>query len=116
MAAEKKVIISIYKKLTLSTSPYKKSTHWKQTLFYVENPFSIEEGDKIIGHIKTEKANDKVTAKGRPSGIATTIIVTAMIIYFKIYPISFPVFQPSGIISPSKSLIHRTMKIKIAEI
>lgn len=26
-------------KITLSTSPYKHQTHWKQTLFYVDCPF-----------------------------------------------------------------------------
>lgn len=26
-------------KINLSTSPYKKQTHWKQTLFYVDCPF-----------------------------------------------------------------------------
>lgn len=29
------------KKITLSTSPYKKQTHWKQTLFYVDSPFEV---------------------------------------------------------------------------
>lgn len=35
------------KKITLSTSPYKKSTHWKQTIFYLEKPFDVEVGDQI---------------------------------------------------------------------
>ena len=29
------------KKVTLSTSPYKKSTHWKQTVFYIDEPFTV---------------------------------------------------------------------------
>ncbi|XP_058825042.1 uncharacterized protein LOC131685372 [Topomyia yanbarensis] len=32
-----------------STSPYTKPTHWKQTLFYVEEPIAVEEGQVIKG-------------------------------------------------------------------
>lgn len=35
----------------LSTSPYKKYTHWKQTVFYMENDLDVREGDKIYGSI-----------------------------------------------------------------
>lgn len=49
------------KKYTLSTSPFRKSTHWKQTIFYVESPFKVEENtDKIVGSIKVEKADDNI--------------------------------------------------------
>ena len=29
------------KKITLSTSPYRKSTHWKQTIFYLDKPIKV---------------------------------------------------------------------------
>ncbi|XP_053693656.1 uncharacterized protein LOC128741701 [Sabethes cyaneus] len=32
-----------------STSPYTKPTHWKQTIFYVEEPIPVEEGQVIKG-------------------------------------------------------------------
>ena len=46
------------KKITLSTSPYKKQTHWKQTVFYVDNPIDVIPKDKIIGKIKVAKAKE----------------------------------------------------------
>jgi hypothetical protein len=46
----------------------------------------------------TENASDKVTAKGRPSGTATTTIATDKIRYFKIVPICSEESQPFGII------------------
>ena len=30
------------KKILLSTSPYKKSTHWKQTIFYFDEPLNVQ--------------------------------------------------------------------------
>jgi protein arginine N-methyltransferase 1 len=44
------------KKINLSTSPYKKQTHWKQTLFYTDKPFEVYPGDKITGNINVLKA------------------------------------------------------------
>lgn len=35
----------------LSTSPYKKYTHWKQTVFYMEQDLDVREGDRITGNI-----------------------------------------------------------------
>ena len=35
----------------LSTSPYKKYTHWKQTVFYMEQDLDVREGDTIYGSI-----------------------------------------------------------------
>lgn len=49
-----------HKKYTLSTSPYKKSTHWKHTIFYVEKPFSVDEEDKIECCIKVDKADENI--------------------------------------------------------
>ena len=37
--------------INLSTSPYKKYTHWKQTVFYMENDLDVREGDQIYGSI-----------------------------------------------------------------
>jgi hypothetical protein len=44
------------KKIVLSTSPYKKHTHWKQTVFYVDEPIDVKPKDMIVGKIKTGKA------------------------------------------------------------
>lgn len=46
------------KKIILSTSPYKKQTHWKQTVFYVDQPFEVEIGDKVFGNILVGKAKE----------------------------------------------------------
>ena len=46
------------KKVLLSTSPYKKQTHWKQTVFYVEEPEQLVEGDTVTGTINVAKAKD----------------------------------------------------------
>lgn len=35
----------------LSTSPYKKYTHWKHTVFYTEKDFDVREGEVIYGSI-----------------------------------------------------------------
>ena len=35
----------------LSTSPYKKYTHWKQTVFYMEQDLDVREGDVIYGSV-----------------------------------------------------------------
>ena len=45
----------------------------------------------------TEKANERVTAKGRPSGMATTITVIAKIKKFKSWVKSLPVSQSRDI-------------------
>ena len=43
----------------LSTSPYKKYTHWKQTVFYMEQDLDVREGDTIYGSVacRQSKAN-----------------------------------------------------------
>ena len=35
----------------LSTSPYNPYTHWKQTIFYLDKPFTCRAGDEIKGSI-----------------------------------------------------------------
>ena len=46
------------KKIVLSTPPYKKHTHWKQTVFYLDNPFDVYPEDKISGTVKVSKAKE----------------------------------------------------------
>lgn len=43
-------------KIVLSTSPYKKQTHWKQTVFYLDTPISVNPGDIFEGNINVTKA------------------------------------------------------------
>lgn len=44
------------KKICLSTSPYKKQTHWKQTVFYLDQPLDVYTGDVVEGKIRVCKA------------------------------------------------------------
>ena len=44
------------KKFNLSTSPYLKSTHWQQTVFYVKKDFAVNKGDKVTGSIAVRKS------------------------------------------------------------
>ena len=46
------------KKIVLSTSPYRKSTHWKQTIFYLDKPIEVGKNQELMGHLKVEKATD----------------------------------------------------------
>jgi hypothetical protein len=39
-----------------STSPYDKSTHWKQVIFYTEQNFSVNRGDTITGSFAARKS------------------------------------------------------------
>lgn len=41
----------------LSTSPYAKSTHWKQTVFYLEYDLQCQKGDVIEGCIANRKSH-----------------------------------------------------------
>lgn len=41
----------------LSTSPYSTSTHWKQTVFYVNEPFPVDNGDVVHGSIAVKKSD-----------------------------------------------------------
>lgn len=40
----------------LSTSPFKKFTHWKQTVFYLEHDLDVREGDVLHGSIASRKS------------------------------------------------------------
>ena len=46
------------REVELSTSPYRKSTHWCQSIFYLENPIEIEENEPIHG-IFEMRPNDR---------------------------------------------------------
>lgn len=37
--------------VTLSTSPYSKPTHWKQTTFYIEKALEVRKNDTLSGSI-----------------------------------------------------------------
>lgn len=41
--------------LELNTGPYSEITHWKQTLFMLDAPVSVEEGDIIAGSIRLQR-------------------------------------------------------------
>lgn len=42
--------------VTLSTSPYSKATHWKQTLFYTSSDVDVKRGDVLKGSIANRKS------------------------------------------------------------
>ena len=42
--------------VSLSTSPYKKYTHWKQTVFYFDDILTVRKGDKLYGSIAVRKS------------------------------------------------------------
>ena len=42
--------------ILLSTSPYKKYTHWKQTVFYMEHDIDVRQGDVLHGSINCRKS------------------------------------------------------------
>ena len=42
--------------VTLSTSPYKKYTHWKQVVFYMDHDLDVEKGDTLKGSIAVRKS------------------------------------------------------------
>lgn len=44
--------------ICLSTSPYKKQTHWKQTVFYLDKPIQVSPGDAFEGTINVVKAKE----------------------------------------------------------
>ena len=40
----------------MTTSPYQKSTHWSQTIFYTKKDLKVNKGDKVTGSIAVKKA------------------------------------------------------------
>jgi protein arginine N-methyltransferase 1 len=47
-----------HKTIRFSTGPHTKYTHWKQTVFYLTDVLTVEEGEKIQGVLEN-KPNDK---------------------------------------------------------
>lgn len=44
------------RQVTLSTSPYSKATHWKQTVFYLSEDIDVKRGDILHGSIANRKS------------------------------------------------------------
>ena len=42
--------------VTLTTSPYDPSTHWKQTVFYLDHDLTVKQGDVLKGSIAVRKS------------------------------------------------------------
>ena len=47
-----------HKPIRFSTGPHTKYTHWKQTVFYLREVLTVEEGETVQGFL-TNKPNDK---------------------------------------------------------
>jgi len=47
-----------HKPIRFSTGPHTKYTHWKQTVFYLREVLTVEQGEQIVG-VLTNKPNDK---------------------------------------------------------
>jgi type I protein arginine methyltransferase len=45
-------------KITLSTSPYKPYTHWKNVIFYIDRACYVKEGDSLTGSIAVRQAKE----------------------------------------------------------
>ncbi|CAM9748681.1 unnamed protein product, partial [Discosporangium mesarthrocarpum] len=43
--------VCLFKPISFSTGPFSEYTHWKQTVFYLREPITIEKGEKIEGKI-----------------------------------------------------------------
>jgi type I protein arginine methyltransferase len=44
--------------VVLNTSPFGKATHWKQTLFYLVEPFGVMRDEKVVGSIAVVKSKE----------------------------------------------------------
>ena len=47
-----------HKPIRFSTGPHTRYTHWKQTVFYVKDVLTVEEGESIVGYLDC-KPNSK---------------------------------------------------------
>lgn len=45
------VFSDLKKPVTLSTSPYEKYTHWKQSVLYLDRPLRVKKGEELYGSI-----------------------------------------------------------------
>ena len=46
------------KKVTLSTSPFKPYTHWKNTIFYLDQPILVKQGEKLQGSVAVRQSKE----------------------------------------------------------
>ena len=47
-----------HKPIRFSTGPHTKYTHWKQTVFYLNDALTVERGERVRGHL-SNKPNEK---------------------------------------------------------
>jgi len=47
-----------HKPIKFSTGPHTKYTHWKQTVFYIDQTLTVEDGETIVGQL-TNKPNSR---------------------------------------------------------
>ena len=47
-----------HKPIRFSTGPHAKYTHWKQTVFYLREVLTVEDGEDVTGYLSS-KPNDK---------------------------------------------------------
>ncbi len=47
-----------HKPIRFSTGPHSKYTHWKQTVFYLREVLTVEDGEQVTGYL-TSRPNDK---------------------------------------------------------
>jgi len=47
-----------HRPIQLSTSPYKRATHWKQTIFFCPETLPVNKGDYVTGSIAVRKDPD----------------------------------------------------------
>jgi protein arginine N-methyltransferase 1 len=47
-----------HSKIAFSTGPRSQYTHWKQTVFYLDNPITAMQGENITGSIKVKRNGD----------------------------------------------------------
>lgn len=43
-----------HKPIRFSTGPHTKYTHWKQTVFYLQDVLTVEEGEEIVGELENK--------------------------------------------------------------
>jgi protein arginine N-methyltransferase 3 len=46
--------------VSFTTSPYGPETHWKQTLFVLKEPVDVDEGDLLVGVLRSSPNDDNV--------------------------------------------------------
>ncbi|KAI1301233.1 Protein arginine N-methyltransferase 3 [Halotydeus destructor] len=53
---------ALQEKVCLSTSPFTKETHWKQTVFLLQKPIELKEGDCLEGHVSVTRMKTNARA------------------------------------------------------